>query len=86
VDPGNSLDDMEKLKLFTVPGLELQPLGHPVCSQSLNRLRYHSLLPHNETQHKIRYMVKITVPLPPGTNSVPIKINNSLNLQLINFM
>jgi hypothetical protein len=34
------LDDVEKTKYFTLPGLELPPLGRPARSQSLYRLRY----------------------------------------------
>jgi hypothetical protein len=34
------LDEVEKRKIFPLPGLELRPLGHPVRSQSLNRLLY----------------------------------------------
>jgi hypothetical protein len=40
VGPRDSLDDVEKRKFLTLPGLELQPLGHPSRSQSLYRLRY----------------------------------------------
>jgi hypothetical protein len=32
VDPRAGLDDMEKRKFLTLPGLELQPLGHPAHS------------------------------------------------------
>jgi hypothetical protein len=32
VDPRAGLDDFEKRKLFTLPGLELQPLGRPARS------------------------------------------------------
>jgi hypothetical protein len=32
VDPRASLDDMEKRKFFTLPGLELQPLACPARS------------------------------------------------------
>jgi hypothetical protein len=34
------LDDVEERKFLTLPGLELRPLGLPVRSQSLYRLRY----------------------------------------------
>jgi hypothetical protein len=34
VDPIASLDEMEKRKFLTLPGLELQPLGRPARSQS----------------------------------------------------
>jgi hypothetical protein len=40
VDPRVGLDDVEKRKFFTLPGLELRPLGRPVRSQSLYRLSY----------------------------------------------
>jgi hypothetical protein len=34
------LDDVEWRKFLTLPGLELRPLGRPVRSQSIYRLRY----------------------------------------------
>jgi hypothetical protein len=34
------VDDVEKRKFLTLPGLELRPLGRPALSQSLYRLRY----------------------------------------------
>jgi hypothetical protein len=34
------LDDVEKRKFLTLPGLELRPLGRPAHSQSLYRLPY----------------------------------------------
>jgi hypothetical protein len=34
------LDDVEKIRIPPLPGLELQPLGRPVCSQLLYRLSY----------------------------------------------
>jgi hypothetical protein len=40
VDPTAGLDDVEKRKFFTLPGLELRSLGSPARSQSLYRLRY----------------------------------------------
>jgi hypothetical protein len=44
VDPRAGLDSAEKRKFLTLPGLELRPLGRPVRSQSLYRLRYHGSL------------------------------------------
>jgi hypothetical protein len=40
VDLRAGLDDLEKRKFLALPGLELRPLGRPVRSQSLYRLRY----------------------------------------------
>jgi hypothetical protein len=40
VGPRVGVDDMEKRKFLSTPGLELQPLGRPADSQSLYRLRY----------------------------------------------
>jgi hypothetical protein len=40
VGPKTGLDDLEKRKFLTLPGLELRPLGRPACSQLLYRLRY----------------------------------------------
>jgi hypothetical protein len=40
VGPRYGLDEMEKRKFLTLPGLELRPLGRLAHSQSLYRLRY----------------------------------------------
>jgi hypothetical protein len=40
VDPRVSLDNVEKRRFLTLPGLELRPLGRPSRSQSLYRLSY----------------------------------------------
>jgi hypothetical protein len=40
VDPRAGLNDLEKRKFLTLPGLELRHLIHPAHSQSLYRLRY----------------------------------------------
>jgi hypothetical protein len=45
VDPRTGLNDVEKRKLLTLPGLELRPLGHPARSQSICRLHYIGSLP-----------------------------------------
>jgi hypothetical protein len=39
MDPRAGLNDVEKRKFFTLPGLEVQPLGRQDRSQSLYRLR-----------------------------------------------
>jgi hypothetical protein len=40
VDPRVGLDDLEKRKFLTLPGLKLRSLGRPARSQSLYRLCY----------------------------------------------
>jgi hypothetical protein len=40
VGPRAGIDDVEKRKCLTLPGLELRPLGRPARSQSLYRVRY----------------------------------------------
>jgi hypothetical protein len=40
VGPRAGLDDVEKRKFLTLPGLELRPLGRPARNQSLYRLSY----------------------------------------------
>jgi hypothetical protein len=40
VDPRAGLDDLEKRKFLTLPGLELQTLDRPARRQSQCRLRY----------------------------------------------
>jgi hypothetical protein len=37
MDPRARLNDVEKRKLLTLPGLELKPLDHPARRQSLYR-------------------------------------------------
>jgi hypothetical protein len=52
VDPGASLDDLEKTKFLTLPGPELRPLGRPARSQPLYRQRY----PKYTTQISMNYI------------------------------
>jgi hypothetical protein len=40
VGPRTGMDDVEKRKFLILPGFELRPLGRPVRSLSLYRLRY----------------------------------------------
>jgi hypothetical protein len=40
VGPRAGVDSVEKVKFLTLPGLKLRPLGSPVRSQALYRLRY----------------------------------------------
>jgi hypothetical protein len=49
VDPRAGLDDMEKRKFLTLPGLELLPLGRPSRSQLLYRLRYPGSIKNSNT-------------------------------------
>jgi hypothetical protein len=46
VGPTAGLDDLEKRKFLTPPGLKLQPLGHPAHSQLLSRLLYYFSTEH----------------------------------------
>jgi hypothetical protein len=41
VDTRAGLENLEKRKFLTLPGLEFLPLGRPASSQSLYRLSYH---------------------------------------------
>jgi hypothetical protein len=52
VDPRSGLDDVEKRKFLTLPGLELRPLGRPARSQSLYRLRYPGSAPYGTNIYK----------------------------------
>jgi hypothetical protein len=47
VGPSVDLDELEKRKIFTLPGFELQPLDRPARSKSLYRLRYPGSLKGN---------------------------------------
>jgi hypothetical protein len=40
MDPRAVLDNLDKIKFLTLPGLELQSLAPPARSQSLYQLRY----------------------------------------------
>jgi hypothetical protein len=40
----DSRDDMDELKLLTLPGFQLRPLGHPARSHSVYRLSYRGSL------------------------------------------
>jgi hypothetical protein len=56
VDPRVGVDDVVKRKFLTLPGLELQLLGRPACSQSLYRLSYpHSCL------HLVECLIKTVI-------------------------
>jgi hypothetical protein len=48
VDPRAGLEDAEKKKFLTLPGLELRTFGPPARSQSLYRLRYHGRIEYKE--------------------------------------
>jgi hypothetical protein len=48
VGPRPGLNDVEKRKFLTLPGLELRPLSPPARSQSLYRLRFNKAV-HNST-------------------------------------
>jgi hypothetical protein len=52
VDPRTGLDDLENRKFFTLPGLELRPVGRPARSQSLYRLRYPGSTNNNNNEDK----------------------------------
>jgi hypothetical protein len=58
VGPRACLDDVQMIKILTLPGLELRPLERPARSQSLHRLLR-------------KYVTKIRVPL--GTLSSWVK-------------
>jgi hypothetical protein len=52
VDPRAGLDDVEKKKFLTLPGLQLtRPLGRPGRSQSLYRLCYSGYLSKDGASH-----------------------------------
>jgi hypothetical protein len=59
VGPRTGLDNVEKRKFLTLPGLELRPLSRPARSQSLYRLRYPGSS-HSGYLAKIFYSVLFT--------------------------
>jgi hypothetical protein len=40
MDPRASMNDVDRRKFLTLPGLEFPPLGRPARGQSVYRLRY----------------------------------------------
>jgi hypothetical protein len=72
VDPRAGLDDAEKRKFLTLPGLEFRPLGRPAYSQSLYRLGYPGslkLILHNKNQAPYA-AGKLTESSPVDSNSL----------------
>jgi hypothetical protein len=70
VDPRADLDDVQKRKFLTLPGLKLRPLGRRVHSQSLYRLRYPGS--NNSIQFNIFYYLcaESTATRPVNNNSL----------------
>jgi hypothetical protein len=60
VGPRAGMDDVEKRKFLTIPGLELRPLGLTARSQSLYLLRYPGSC-------EIRYGDIINIGVPEGS-------------------
>jgi hypothetical protein len=58
VDPSAGVDDLEKRKLLTLPGLELRPLSRPAHSQSLYRLCYRDTYSNTYVTFKVSCTVK----------------------------
>jgi hypothetical protein len=56
MDPRAGLDDVEKRKFLTLPGLELQPLSRRARSQSLYRLScQYSVIIWNRKEEGVRH-------------------------------
>jgi hypothetical protein len=69
-EPQNSLEDVEKWKLLPPPGLELELLGCPACSQLLYRLRCPGyLLTRDYFPNSARIMTGF--PLPSWSQKLP---------------
>jgi hypothetical protein len=58
VGPRAGLDDVEKIKFFPPPGLELRALGRPARSQSLYRLRYPGSRPRRRWEDNIKMVLR----------------------------
>jgi hypothetical protein len=79
VNPRASLDNMENRKFLTIPGLKLQPLGHPACSQSLYRLCYHLIsrcypeIYLEALQKTMRNLIQVSLCPSQNSKQVPLK-------------
>jgi hypothetical protein len=89
VGPRASLDDVEKRKFLTLPGLELRLLGRPASNQSLYRLRYPgSLITVSDFQnlvsiwasHKVRTVVDTNTKFAPIPNSIKNRERKTKNI------
>jgi hypothetical protein len=60
VGPRACLEDVEKRRFLTLPGLELRTLGRPARSQSLYRLRYAGSQTHNIRFNKNSFISSCT--------------------------
>jgi hypothetical protein len=56
VDPKAGLDDVDKRKFLTLPGLQRRPLGGPARSYSLYRLRYPGSSDFMRTELKLEFI------------------------------
>jgi hypothetical protein len=80
VGPRASLDNVEKRKFLTLPGLELGPLDCPARSQSLYRLRYSSSIMFG-TEYKLRTSSLCNILLLPHISS-PLRSNTAFSTVL----
>jgi hypothetical protein len=87
VGPRPGLDDVEKKKFLTLPGLELRPLRRPARSQSLYRLSYpgyprqgqeFSLLRHAQCLGPIRLALKLVPGSLAGLRHIEPEANHSV--------
>jgi hypothetical protein len=70
VVPRTCLDDVEKRKLLTLPGIELLPLRRPARSQSLYRLSYPGSIQNFHTDFIICINRNMTLILIDGNRSI----------------
>jgi hypothetical protein len=66
VDPRAALDDMQKWKFLTLPGLELRPLSRPSRCQSLYQLRYPGSTLRGRNVVKVKFQAGLTSALDGG--------------------
>jgi hypothetical protein len=85
VGPRTGLDEAEKNKILPLQGLETRPLGRPVRSQSLYRLRYPPLHNHCcdnlDIQHDLCCYVCIPGAYLNSHSSAKFIFGNTLNLR-----
>jgi hypothetical protein len=82
VGPRTGLDEVERRKFLTLPGLEPRPLGRPARSQSLYQLSYPgSLYIRFKINHDVKYRTGVSVVILVSVVIVAVLLKEDLALR-----